>query len=47
MRNLMTHIRQSLALKLSIGILLMAVPVFLVAMSVLFVVHLSKKEFYC
>lgn len=37
MRNLMTHIRQSLALKLSIGILLMAVPVFLVAMGVLFI----------
>ena len=46
MRNLMTHIRQSLALKLSIGILLMAVPVFLVAMSVLFVEsrHHVKQE---
>lgn len=37
MRNIITHIRQSLALKLNIGVLLMAVPVFLLALGVLFV----------
>lgn len=37
MRSFITHIRQSLALKLSIGILLMAVPVFLISLGILFV----------
>lgn len=37
MRSIMTHIRQSLSLKLSLGILLMAVPIFVVSLGILFV----------
>ena len=36
MRNIFTHIRQSLALKLGLGILLMAVPIFLLSLGLLF-----------
>lgn len=44
MRSIITHIRQSLALKLSIGILLMAVPVFLVSLGILFVQSRSNVK---
>ena len=37
MRNLLRHIRQSLSMKLSFSILLMTVPVFIVALGILFV----------
>ena len=37
MRNLIRHIRQSLSLKLSLGILLMALPIFALSIGVLFV----------
>lgn len=36
MRNIFRHIRQSLALKLSLGILLMAVPIFVISLGILF-----------
>lgn len=36
MRNIVTHIRQSLAWKLSLGILLMAIPIFMLSLGVLF-----------
>ena len=36
MRNFITHIRQSLAWKLSLGILLMAIPIFMLSLGVLF-----------
>lgn len=36
MQNVIRHIRQSLALKLSLGILLMAMPIFLLSMGILF-----------
>ena len=37
MRSIVKHIRQSLSWKLSLGILLMAIPVFMVALGILFV----------
>lgn len=37
MRRMLRHIRQSLSLKLSIGILLMTVPIFIVSLGILFV----------
>ena len=37
MRNIVRHIRQSLSWKLSLGILLMAVPIFVLSMGILFV----------
>lgn len=37
MRNIVRHIRQSLSWKLSLGILLMAVPIFLLSLGILFV----------
>lgn len=36
MRNFVTHIRQSLAWKLSLGILLMAIPIFMLSLGILF-----------
>ena len=36
MKNLIRHIRQSLALKLSVGILLLSLPIFIVSLGVLF-----------
>lgn len=36
MRNLVRHIRQSLAWKLSLGILLMAIPIFVLSLGILF-----------
>ena len=36
MKNLIRHIRQSLSLKLSIGILLLAMPIFVITLGVLF-----------
>ena len=36
MRNLITHIRQSLSWKLSLGILLMAIPIFILSIGFLF-----------
>ena len=37
MRSLIKHIRQSLSWKLSLGILLMAIPIFMLALGILFV----------
>ena len=37
MRSIVQHIRQSLSMKLSLGILLMAVPIFMVSLSILYV----------
>ncbi len=37
MKNIIRHIRQSLSLKLSFGILLMSVPIFLVSLGIVFV----------
>ena len=37
MRNIIRHIRQSLSWKLSLGILLMAIPIFMLALGILFV----------
>ena len=42
MRNLITHIRQSLSWKLSLGILLMAVPIFVLSIGFLFI-HSREK----
>jgi hypothetical protein len=36
MRNFLRHIRQSLSWKLSLGILLMAAPIFLLSIGILF-----------
>ena len=37
MRSIINHIRQSLSWKLSLGILLMAIPIFMLALGVLFI----------
>ena len=42
MRNLIRHISQSLSWKLSLGILLMAIPIFVVSIGILFV-HSREK----
>ena len=46
MRNVITHIRQSLSLKLSLGILLMAVPIFVLSLGILYIQSRNnvKKE---
>ena len=46
MRTIVQHIRQSLSMKLSLGILLMAVPIFIVSLGVLYVQSRNyvKKE---
>lgn len=46
MRNIIRHIRQSLAWKLSLGILLMAVPIFILSIGILFEQSINnvKKE---
>lgn len=46
MNNIIGHIRQSLAMKLSLGILLMAVPIFLLSLGILFIQSRNnvKKE---
>lgn len=46
MNNLIQHIRKSLALKISIGILLLAIPIFIASMGILFMQsrHFIKKE---
>ena len=46
MRSIIRHIRQSLSLKLSLGILLMAVPIFVLSLGILFVQSRNnvKKE---
>ena len=36
MRNIIYHFRQSLSWKLSLGILLMAIPIFALALGILF-----------
>ena len=36
MRNIVTYIRQSLSWKLSLGIVLMAVPIFMLSLGILF-----------
>ena len=37
MRNMVKHIRQSLSWKLSLGILLMAVPIFMLPIGMLYI----------
>lgn len=44
MRNIFRHIRQSLSWKLSLGILLMAVPIFILAIGILFVNSRDKMK---
>ena len=46
MRSIVRHIRQSLSMKLSLGILLMAVPIFVISLGILFVQSRNyvKKE---
>ena len=44
MRSIVKHIRQSLSWKLSLGILLMAVPIFLLALGLLFVQSRNKVK---
>lgn len=46
MRSIITHIRQSLSLKLSLGILLMAVPIFVLSLGILYIQSRNnvKKE---
>ena len=44
MRNIVTHIRQSLSWKLSLGILLMAIPIFMLALGILFVQSRNKVK---
>ena len=44
MRNIVRHIRQSLSWKLSLGILLMAIPIFMLALGILFVQSRNKVK---
>ena len=44
MRNLITHIRQSLSWKLSLGILLMAIPIFVLSIGFLFIHSRDKVK---
>ena len=44
MRNIIRHIRQSLSWKLSLGILLMAIPIFMLALGILFVQSRNKVK---
>ena len=44
MRSIVKHIRQSLSWKLSLGILLMAIPIFLLALGLLFVQSRNKVK---
>ena len=44
MRSVINHIRQSVSRKLSLGILLMAIPIFMLALGVLFVQSRSKVK---
>lgn len=44
MRNIITHIRQSLSWKLSLGILLMAIPIFILSIGFLFIHSRDKVK---
>ena len=44
MRNMITYIRQSLSWKLSLGILLMAIPIFVLSISILFIQSREKMK---
>ena len=44
MRSVINHIRQSVSRKLSLGILLMAIPIFMLALGVLFVQSRNKVK---
>ena len=44
MRNIITHIRQSLSWKLSLGILLMAIPIFVLSIGFLFIHSRDKVK---
>ena len=46
MKTLLRHIHQSLALKLSVGILLLSIPIFVIALGMLFIQsrHIIKEE---
>ena len=44
MRSIVKHIRQSLSWKLSLGILLMAIPIFMLALGLLFVQSRNKVK---
>ena len=44
MRNIVKHIRQSLSWKLSLGILLMAIPIFMLALGILYVQSRNKVK---
>ena len=44
MRSIVKHIRQSISWKLSLGILLMAIPIFMLSLGVLFVQSRNKVK---